>query len=118
MNINRLNKLIIESKLNKTKLAERCGVSRTTLDNVLAGADAKISTVESLANVLNVSVGCLFDDDIIANKAIANGDSSVAAVNSNVSVGENETILQERVKNLEALLAEKERLINVLMGGR
>ncbi len=61
MNTNKLNELINSSKLNKVQIAERCGVSRTTLDNVLAGADAKISTIESLAKVLGVSVGYLFD---------------------------------------------------------
>lgn len=61
MNINKLNELINSSKLNKVQIAERCGVSRTTLDNVLAGADAKISTIESLAKVLGVGVGYLFD---------------------------------------------------------
>ena len=62
MNIKRLNKLINSSKLNKVQIAERCGISRTTLDNVLAGADAKISTIESLAKVLEINVGYLFND--------------------------------------------------------
>lgn len=63
MNIKKLNELLNASKLNKVQIAERCGVSRTTLDNVLAGADAKISTIESLAKVLGVNVGYLFDDE-------------------------------------------------------
>ena len=62
MNIKRLNKLINSSKLNQVQIAERCGISRTTLDNVLAGADAKISTIESLAKVLEINVGYLFND--------------------------------------------------------
>ena len=62
MNIKRLNKLINSSKLNKVQITERCGISRTTLDNVLAGADAKISTIESLAKVLEINVGYLFND--------------------------------------------------------
>ena len=62
MNIQRLNKLINSSQLNKVQIAERCGISRTTLDNVLAGADAKISTIESLAKVLEINVGYLFND--------------------------------------------------------
>lgn len=62
MNISKLNELINSSKLNKVQIAERCGISRTTLDNVLTGSDAKISTIESLAKVLGVSVGYLFDE--------------------------------------------------------
>lgn len=65
MNIKKLNELVNNSKLNKMQIAERCGISRTTLDNVLAGADSKISTIESLANVLCVSVGLLFDENYI-----------------------------------------------------
>lgn len=63
MNINRLNEMINSSKLNKVQIAERCSISRTTLDNVLAGADAKISTIEALSKVLGVSVGYFFEDD-------------------------------------------------------
>ena len=62
MNTERLKMLMQSSGLNKTQLAERCGVSRTTLDNVLAGGDAKMSTAESIARVLGIRVGYLFDE--------------------------------------------------------
>lgn len=62
MNINKLNEILNSSKLNKIQIAEKCNISRTTLDNVLSGADAKISTIESLAKVLDVQVGILFDN--------------------------------------------------------
>ena len=78
MNINKLNELVNSSKLNKVQIAEKCGVSRTTLDNVLAGADAKISTIESLAKVLGISVGALFGDareDILSTSI--NGSSEL-----------------------------------------
>ncbi len=48
------------------------------------------------------------------NNAVANGDKSVAAINSNVS-SPTADVLEERVRALETLVAEKERLINVLM---
>ncbi|MCS2404476.1 helix-turn-helix domain-containing protein [Bacteroides salyersiae] len=63
MNINKLSELIISSKLNKVQIAEQCGISRTTLDNVLAGSDVKVSTIESLAKVLGVSAACFFDNN-------------------------------------------------------
>lgn len=55
------------------------------------------------------------------NSATANGDGSVAVSgnnNSNVVAGGETALLQERIKHLEELLAEKERLIQVLMEGR
>lgn len=110
MNINRLQELITISKLGKMQIAERCGVSRTTLDNVLAGADAKISTIEALARVLAVPVGYFFDDENKRIQAISKGANSIAAIQSEVVVGEN-TALQERVKSLQCLVDEKNRRI-------
>ena len=63
MNIKKINELVSASILNKSQIAEKCNVSRTTLDNLLAGADVKVSTVEALARTLNVPVGLLFSDD-------------------------------------------------------
>lgn len=60
MNIVLLNKLVNECKMSKTQIAEMAEISRTTLDNALNGADIKISTVESLANVLGVSPSIFF----------------------------------------------------------
>ena len=62
MNPERLKMLMQSSGLNKSQLAERCGVSRATLDNVLAGGDAKMSTAEAIARVLGIRVGYLFDE--------------------------------------------------------
>lgn len=62
MNTSKLQKLITENKLNKVQIAKKCGFTRATLDNVLQGADVKISTVETLARILGVSVGYFFDD--------------------------------------------------------
>lgn len=63
MNINLLNKLVLTSKMSKMQIAEKCNLSRTTLDNVLAGADAKVSTIETLAKVLGVKTSSLFEDE-------------------------------------------------------
>lgn len=113
MNINKLNELVNSSKLNKIQIAERCGISRTTLDNVLSGSDARISTIERIACVLNVPVCCFFDDPI-SNTATANGDKSIAAINSTISM-EKSKAMEEKLNMMEKLLEEKERLINVLM---
>lgn len=55
MDFKLLNKLVNESKLGKAKMADEARISRTTLDNALSGADIKVSTIESLARVLDVS---------------------------------------------------------------
>lgn len=67
MNFRLLNSLVNESKLGKSQIAEMANISRTTLDNALNGADIKISTLESLANVLGVSTGVFFDSSKSSN---------------------------------------------------
>lgn len=52
-----------------------------------------------------------------SHNAVAHGDHSVAAIQSTVSKGDY-AVLEERIKSLEALLEEKERLIKVLMEKR
>lgn len=68
MRTDRLNDLIKESSLTKFQIADQSGISRTTLDNVLAGADAKISTIETLAKVLGTRVSYLFGEDEIQDR--------------------------------------------------
>lgn len=100
MNINKLNELLNSSKMNKVQIAERCGVSRTTLDNVLAGADAKISTIESLAKVLGVRVGCLFDEDQISISSINDDELS---------------FYKREVERLQTLLNSKKKSTKILV---
>ena len=52
MNVQRIVDIITSSKLSKIDIASKMKVSRTTLDNLLNGADVKVSTVENLAEVL------------------------------------------------------------------
>lgn len=62
MNLDRLNSLLFSRGMSKVQLAERCRVSRTTIDNILSGEDAKMSNVQRLADALGVRVGYLFDE--------------------------------------------------------
>lgn len=105
---------MLEKKISKTKLCSSTGIARTTLDAILNGSDAKISTIEAIAGVLKVKIGALFDEGEATIHT--EGDYSPAVGNSeNVSVIVGDAVLTERVKMLEALLEEKERLIKVLM---
>ena len=57
----------------------------------------------------------------VINGALATGNGSVAVngnSNNHVVTGGETALLQERIKHMEELLAEKERLIQVLMEGR
>lgn len=129
MNYKLLEKMVNDSKLNKNKIAELSGLSRTTLDAALNGADVKISTLEKIANVIGINVGILFDSSQhIESVTVTNG--SAAAVNVNAPINapitanaESEerhlrNILAEKdkvLKEKDKLIQEKERLIQVLL---
>lgn len=126
MNISKLKNLIEESGQSKQTIAEKCKISRPTLDNVLGGSDAKISTIENLATYFNVPVGYFFDSNNVNQSC--NGASNVLVGRDNngqISVSECQDKLEDALLEIEhlkdiidgkdKLIDEKERLINVLM---
>lgn len=63
-----LNPKKIESQLEgqrmtKSDLCSRVHIARSTLDSILNGADAKISTIEAIAKELHINIGFLFDEE-------------------------------------------------------
>lgn len=106
-------------ELNKTQkeLSELLGITAQSVNAILSAKDVRSGTIEKIALVLNVPVSFFFGEMGLNQHAVANGNKSVAAINSNVSAS-SEEVLKERVKSLETLVAEKERLINVLMEER
>ena len=74
MNVQRIVDIITSSKLSKIDIASRMKVSRTTLDNLLNGADVKVSTVENLAEVLGVDVAGFFSSEKKAPSLASNSN--------------------------------------------
>lgn len=83
MNTSKLQKLVDESKFTKAQIAQKCGFTRMTLDNILHGGDAKISTIEMLAHILGTTIGYLFDEqEDPINPAMGNtNDANDADIN-------------------------------------
>ncbi|WP_071145724.1 helix-turn-helix domain-containing protein [Bacteroides ihuae] len=126
MDVIKLKKLVEMSGLSKQVIAEKCEISRPTLDNVLNGSDAKISTIESLASFFNVPVGHLFGTSNV-NQTF-NGESNVVVGrdnNGNIAIAKCQDELEDAkielahakqlIKEKDKQLEEKERLISVLM---
>lgn len=96
MNFNLLSSLVEKSKMGKAQIAEMAKISRTTLDNALNGADIKISTIESLSNVLGVSPSVFFGADNDANE-------------------ENLNIYEKEIKRLQTLLDNQRKSTKVVV---
>lgn len=99
------------------KLAADIGMSEANLHRCVNNNKIQAADLEKIALLLEIDIRHFFEKEAsspASNIATANGNSSVAAINSDIKVSHN-TLLEEKVKYLEDLLTEKERLINVLM---
>ena len=115
---------------NKAAFAKTIGLPSTGLSNYLGTKRRSKPSVEMVTKIviaLNVDARWLLtgeEDEMHNNVSVGNNSDGNVAIGSHNSVGNVTTnagdtaVLEERVKSLEALLAEKERLIKVLMEGR
>ena len=114
--------LLIEQKMNElgvsnSEMARRSGIANQNINRVLERTSIDTDKLVAISEALNFN----FFDCFHSNES-----NTVTADNGGVAVAGNATahhfstnasselaVLQERVKSLEALLAEKERLIKV-----
>ena len=94
-------------------LAEKVGMTEQNLHRCVRENKIQAQDLESIAKQLNMPVSEFFDE---APKAVVHteGDYSPASKNGDVSVIVGDAVLVERVKSLEALLAEKNARIEEL----
>ena len=103
---------------NKAAFAKAIGTERATLSNYIGSVRRSKPSVDMVAKIvtaLDVNARWLLTGEGASTtnaKVETNGDFSPASVHGNVSVG-SDAVLAERIKSLEALLAEKERLLKV-----
>lgn len=100
---------------NKAAFAKTIGLPPTGLSNYLGTKRRSKPSVEMVTKIvlaLDVDARWLLTGEETPQQQGVNTN-----INGNVSVG-TDAVLEERVRYLEALLAEKERLIKVLMEGR
>lgn len=100
------------------KLAADVGMSEQNLHRCIRNNKIQAADLEKIALLLKVDILLFFDEEVskLSDKSVqsveTNGDFSPASMHGNVLIG-TDAILAERVKYLEELLAEKERLIKV-----
>lgn len=126
MKTGKLQALMNQRKINNSSLASLSGLSDVTISKILNGADAKISSIERIAEALKVPVGYFFDES--STNQINSGKSNVMVGRDNngqIAVSECQDRLEDALLEIEhlkeiidgkdKLIDEKERLINVLM---
>ena len=103
--------LLIEQKMNelgvsKSEMARRSGIANQNINRVLERTSIDTDKLVAISEALNFN----FFDCFHTNES-----NTVTAHHFSTNASSELAVLQERVKSLEALLAEKERLISVLM---
>lgn len=120
--------LLIEQKMNelgvsKSEMARRSGIANQNINRVLERTSIDTDKLLAISEALNFNFFDCFHTIDESSTAMADNGGVAVAGNGNAhhfstNASSEVAVLQERVKSLEALLAEKERLINVLMEGR
>lgn len=124
MNIERVNiGLSIEQKLNelgmsKSEFGRKIGVPQQNVNRILDKTSIDTDKLATISEALGYNFFKEYTDDLsdtsmevslAGNNNQINGNGAHNNINGDVSAA----IWEERVKSLEALLAEKERLIKV-----
>lgn len=114
----KIKELAGKKNITIADLAKRIGKTKQAVYEIVEKDDVNTSILRKLSEVFNVPIIYFFEDDVEMH-VIADNHSQVVGI-GNITRSEVEsqaevTLLKERVKYLEKLLAEKERLIKVLM---
>ncbi len=115
LNTSKLEEAMQQNKVTKARLCSITGIARTTLDAILNGGDAKISTVETLAKALKLRIGFLFDEEEFNIQVQASGGSAASLTGAATINADNEKMakLKTELKYLREKLADKEKIISL-----
>lgn len=99
------------------QLASEVGMSEANLHRCIRLNKIQASDLETIAHLLGVDIREFFDEVpgvTAVNSAVATGNGTANnSVNITTAPSGDSAVLAERVRSLEALVAEKERLIKV-----
>ena len=102
-------------RMTKTEFARRMGMAQQNINRILQGKNITTDKLQLISEILDFDFFSLFQEKEAGDiNAYAIGNNPIAAVNSEVQTTDC-TVLQERVRSLEQLLMEKERMIQYLM---
>ena len=99
-----------ELHMTKTEFGRRLGMPQQNVNRILRDKFIKTDKLAEICDILGYNFFQLYCDDSGTINAVASGESSIAAICSEVQGCDS-----ERVKYLERILAEKERFIQFLI---
>ncbi len=115
MNLEAIRKYSEKREGGLKKLAADIGMSEQNLHRCIRNNKIQAADLEKISLLLNVDIRIFFNGNaqsLVNNFVETSGDFSPASMSGNVSLS-TDVVLAERVKALETLVAEKERLIKL-----
>ena len=110
---NEIAERIKQLHMTKLEFARRLSIPQQNVNRILDTKSIMTDKLILICEILNYDFFELFHGKRDVN-VVANGDNSIAANNSEVQTSDC-AVLQERLRNLEQLLKEKERVIQILL---
>lgn len=99
VNIKKIQNKMSELNMTKAQLIKNSGLTRVTIDKILAGGKINVDTLEALAQGLGVKVGYFFDEVNDVQESATSGDGGASATNhGHAFVGYNQTEHDELIK--------------------
>lgn len=110
----KIKELASKEKLTLADLAKRLGKTKQAVYEMVEKEDVNTAILKKLSSEFNVPINYFFEDNSGMSVTANNNSQAVGIGNITRNDGQAEiSLLKERIKYLEELLAEKERLIKV-----
>ena len=96
-------------RMTKTEFAKRIGMLQQNINRVIDSRSIDTDKLQKISDALGFNFFTLYTDN--GDKSITIGDKAKAETNDK----EDEKVIRERLRNLEMVLAEKERMIQYML---
>ena len=114
MNLQQIKIIAETKKIPFKNLAKAIGMSEANLHRCVRENRIAAQDLEKIAAQLRVPIARFFDESATPSAIHTEGDFSPASESGDVSVVVGDALMAERVRSLEALLAEKNARIDEL----
>lgn len=111
----KIKELADRKNITLADLAKRIGKTKQAVYEMVDKEDVNTSILRKLSGEFHVPISYFFEDEGTEMRVIADNHSQAVGIGNITQSSEHaeNSLLEERIKHLEELLAEKERLIKV-----
>ncbi len=105
------------NKLTKRAVADAVGISPNYLSTLFKQSTMDCELFEKLCYAIGLNPAIAFDSHVSTSKSFSDISANTVIGSANVNVGENNA-LRELIASKDAIIAEKERVIQLLISGQ